>query len=39
MNRYDVTLIVVILLLMFLFVGDPDVFDALTEATKNWLLK
>jgi len=39
MSKYDFTFIAVILFLMFLFVGDPDVFDALIETTRNWLLK
>lgn len=39
MGKYDFTFIAVVLLLMFLFVGEPDVFDALTESTRNWLLR
>jgi len=39
MNKRDIAFVVVVLVLMFLFVGDPDVFDALIESTRNWLLK
>lgn len=31
MNKQDIALIAVILFLMFLFLGEPDVFDALRE--------
>ena len=39
MDRHDAAFIVLVLALMFLFWGDPDVFDALIDATRNWLLK
>ena len=32
-------LILAIILLMFLFWGEPDVFDILLQVTKTWLLK
>lgn len=39
MNKRDIAFIVVVLVLMFLFLGEPDVFDAVVEVTRNWLLK
>ncbi len=35
----DLLFMGVVLLLMFLFMGDPDVFDSLTYAAQKWLLK
>lgn len=40
MNRIDwdfITIIVAIILLTFLFYGDPDVMDTAIEATRRWL--
>lgn len=39
MEREDIALFCVVLLLTFLFFGEPDVWDALVEACKRWLLK
>lgn len=39
MSKRDFTLIAAIIALMFLFWGEPDVFDALTTAARNWLLR
>lgn len=37
--REDIAYISIILALMFLFYGEPDVFDALVQSTRTWLLK
>jgi hypothetical protein len=37
--KEDIFVLGAILLLMFLFLGEPDVFDALIESTRKWLLK
>lgn len=37
--KEDIFVLATILLLMFLFLGEPDVWDALIESTRKWLLK
>lgn len=38
MNRREIAFVVVLLVLIFLFKGEPDVLDAMVEATRKWLL-
>ena len=39
MNRQEIAFVVVLVVLIFLFWGEPDVMGALIEATRNWILK
>lgn len=39
MGKGDVAFLLTVLLFMFLFYGEPDVFDALIKVTQAWLLK